>query len=1382
MRSSVTEEYAVGGSSLRRYTSVAALLVGLLLITWAGRWGYAAYVQATVQAQKEKAVGEAFRYIQHDFQSLQQVMLERARKLADAPAIVPGLRAYVTGRRPTVPEPLVEYFASLNVEDRWSVELYDPIPRLIAWHGFSMPLDRGPNAPNFLQTPQTAVASDGMQRQVLAVWYPIHANGQVLGTLRIMRILNAQVPVENQYLENYSLTEAWQQATGLPVQVQYGVSAREVTWQGPTRPLRGLDGSTLGHVAVEVPSAQGLVSEAKSRFDDVLAFWGTLLLFWLLAGLWHWYRFTSPPFTSSVHRQLSLAATRFGVVAVTWWGIRYVLLALDVPARWQPPGTPLAPLFDPAHMAFTFGNGLMRSAGDFFITALFSFLFGLAFLNLARRFRQKGFALYRLRNRLPDAGPVPSALRFFSIPALLGLISLGLVTLLILLTRHALLNSTLDYFARESLIPDPLVLVVFCTLLLLTVTAMALIVGLGWISLWLLARYRPSGWSPAALVGGALLAAAAPLLVAYFLLGLQPLQGGLVVSIFLATGLLLALSGFTHRRNDLHLLTLRNILLVLFLHTVLLYPLLDMGIDRQRRTHMVYAAETFSEGQDPRVIFAIKQVLNKTQDQMPITSSQRRIPAFSDSLATELLRGSLLSSLSLYDVSLTVLDTTGAPLARSYQAAPRPGRNQLNRVDSMEFSVLGQMYREANASGALVERITGRRERDHFQYIGIIPLRTEPNAPVVRWAMVRAEPQTLLRGGGMPFPRVLLPAGLYGNPYTNLSLAEFQRGMLVRSFGQDFGRYRLNPVVERKLLSQREVWRTEQIEERRFLTYYQRYNQANDASLVPPLAAAKGLSVVAVRVPAINLFDHLYYLLRLTVASLLIGVLGYLTGLYLRWHAGLLPAGRLRFHDKILNAFLGVGLVTVAAVGFVGLQVVRGENERAIQSWLRQYLERVERTLVLETVGNEMPYRVLDRMRIDSLSSRVGLDLNLYTAERLVASSRPQLMREDLIDERLPIEAVQALYYDGYRFTYTEEKVGSFTYTTGFRTLLDEQGQPRYVVAVPTLPEQERIAEERARTIAYLFGALLLLVLVVMVTASFIARALTRPLLQLRKGLEAVARGRFERPLPVSTRDEIGELVETFNDMQKQLAESRRKLARQEREMAWREMARQVAHEIKNPLTPMKLSLQHLRRAYQRLDWPAQEEDGPQRFQNLFERITSTLIEQINTLARIANEFHSFARMPSRMPERLDLNAVIREAVSLMQEEAGAQIEENLHSEPLSIEADREELRRIYINLLKNAIQAIPETRVGRVEVTTDCKKENGTAWAISTVSDNGSGILPDVREKIFQPNFSTKTSGTGLGLAIIQKGVTDLNGEIDFKTKEGTGTTFRLRLPLAKE
>jgi nitrogen fixation/metabolism regulation signal transduction histidine kinase len=335
------------------------------------------------------------------------------------------------------------------------------------------------------------------------------------------------------------------------------------------------------------------------------------------------------------------------------------------------------------------------------------------------------------------------------------------------------------------------------------------------------------------------------------------------------------------------------------------------------------------------------------------------------------------------------------------------------------------------------------------------------------------------------------------------------------------------------------------------------------------------------------------------------------------------------------------------------------------------------------------------------------------------------------------------------------------------------------VVGVPTLAQQEQVAEEQARTLAYLFGALLVLFVMVMLTAVILANALAQPIARLREGLEAVGEGRFAEALPVDTRDEIGDLVRTFNEMRAQLAESRRKLAQQEREIAWREMARQVAHEIKNPLTPMKLSIQHLRRAFER--GPGDGEDDAQ-FAALFDRITSTLIEQIESLVRIANEFSTFARLPTRVPEPLDLNEVIQEAVRLMEEDAEAGcIELDLHPEALVVEADREELRRTYINLLKNALQALPDDREGRIRVSTARRNGSGTPTAESRVVDNGTGIPAEVRDKIFEPNFSTKTSGTGLGLAIAQKSIDELGGSIGYETEEGEGTTFWIRLPLAK-
>jgi nitrogen fixation/metabolism regulation signal transduction histidine kinase len=229
-------------------------------------------------------------------------------------------------------------------------------------------------------------------------------------------------------------------------------------------------------------------------------------------------------------------------------------------------------------------------------------------------------------------------------------------------------------------------------------------------------------------------------------------------------------------------------------------------------------------------------------------------------------------------------------------------------------------------------------------------------------------------------------------------------------------------------------------------------------------------------------------------------------------------------------------------------------------------------------------------------------------------------------------------------------------------------------------------------------------------------------------------------------------------------------------------MARQVAHEIKNPLTPMKLSVQHLRQAFER------SSDVPEssRFAEMFDRITGTLIEQVESLVRIADEFSTFARLPTRVTEPVDLNETIQEAVSLMEEETAnhAAIELNLHDEPLVVEADREELRRIYINLLKNALQAIPEDRDGCVRVTTQRtgRADGESPMVQSRVADNGTGIPPDLRDKIFEPNFSTKTGGTGLGLAIAQKSIGEHGGEIDFETAEGEGTTFWVRLPPAED
>ena len=968
-----------------------------------------------------------------------------------------------------------------------------------------------------------------------------------------------------------------------------------------------------------------------------------------------------------------------------------------------------------------------------------------------------------------------------------SLVVAGLTHLLTLFVNRAVLDSTLDYFARTGLLPDRLVFFVFFTMMLATISVMTVALGATWLAsqfilyLWPDTHERSHLWAGVSVMGVLSVALYFNVVFSAVAVPWTVWLGFFVASWGVVIFICERPEGI---REWMHF---RAALLGVLVLTVPLYLLLYQGMDTQLRNRMVEAAASFDTERDSGVIFAIEQVLNEAnedealQNELLKGSFSRQQQAVLDTLAENLFLGSSLAPLVTYDVSLTVFDQTEKPIGRFMEVEPAQRRRVLDQEDELEFVLLKSMFDERGVDSVLVEQVTGRREADRFQYEGLGPIYHADSLKLVGWMMARVEPKTLLQDEGKLFPKVLLPTGV-NQLRGNLSLAEFQDRVMVRTFGSDFGRYRMQEQAFDALKSRTEFWQIEETGEKEYLTYYTRKSRPTYSESVTQVVPANS-TIIAVRTSLINLFDHLYYLLRMTVAGLVLGGPLYVL-IRLWWLKGRgWKRTQFKFKDRVLNAFLVVGMLAVAIVGVIGLRVVTAENEEAIESWIKEHLNRVEESLAFQAQFGELPSGTLGRVNVIELSNQVGLDINVYQDKELVSTSREQLTRERLIDTRLPVEAYYVLHYEGARHAFIPEKVGEFEYMAGYRVLSDREGEPAYVISVPTLPEQERIKEERARTVAYLFGALMLLVVTIMVTASLLASALTRPIGRLRQGLEAVAKGRFERPLPVATRDEIGELVQTFNQMQEQLSDSRRKLAQQERQLAWREMARQVAHEIKNPLTPMKLSVQHLRRSFQALDdGVSKEGEKENRFKNLFDRITVTLIEQVDALARIANEFSSFARLPKRILEPLDLNAVVDEAVALMQEQVDADISVDLYNESLVLEADREELRRIYINLIKNAIEATPSDSIRKVALTTSLQQQNGTAWAYSTIEDEGTGIPQDAQNKIFEPNFSSKTSGTGLGLAIVKKSIEDLQGEIGFETEEGVGTTFWLRLPLFDE
>ena len=1363
--------------------SIVGTFILLLAVVTLLKEQHLGRVDSQLLEEKQVVAAQAHKRIRKDVDDVFNDLLRVAKGIAEDAEVVDGLERFTTNADPVSQKQLIEQFSTYSVDDQHAVELYTVAPRLVAWKGFSMPIGESPKSTQFSYDVQYEVVQDRGVWTAMVAWYPVNYGGRVIGAVRAMQLVEVQMPVENQYLESYTLDDSWRRLTQLPVQVWLNVDVElaEILSEeaGEIHSILDPSGESLGSVYIPYPSQQDLKNRISNQYIDLQTLLLTLLMFSLVTVL---IRSRPAVMKSPTEKQLwTRKVPHFLLLAVSWWGLRYAMLYLEVPARWQRGKAPLAPLFDVYHFASDFGGGLFKSIGDTFITGIWVLLFSIWLFQLVSSFSN----VWKSRDPgQKDAHPIAAAGRSALGFLVSILISFATIHALGTVIYKAVLDSKLDYVERSGIIPDRLVFFMFCTLMIIGIASVIIQVACTWFSV-IQARLmiRRKQVLNAVWVGVLLLNALA---VWVYTQGFEaayhvpiPIIFIFIVSVW---GGCIFIAQYPSRIVEwLHF---RAVLLGILLLAVPLYAMLDRGIDARLRQIMEESVSTFTSRQDPRVVFAIQEVLvdagadDNLAGAIMATSNAQDTPLVSD-LVNRLLRLSSLSSLITHDVSITVFDTTNTRLegvAQGIQDSPEVLREAAERD---EYITLKGMYEESRSDSILVDILTGRYEEDRFQYGGIGPIYVPNSDTLIGWVVARAEPRALLRDEGTLFPKVLLPQGV-NQLQGNLSLAQFQGDVLVRSLGSDFGQYRMKEDIYDQLKLHADVWLIEKKGDKEYISYYKR-----SIDETPSVTSTPITSITAARASRMNMFDHLFYLLRVIVAGICVGGPLYLIA-RLRWLKRYLRTrSQLRYKDRVLNAFLGVGVFAVIIVGVFGLQVITAENDNAIRSWIRAQLDRVEEYLTLNAQFGELPSEVLARADVNDIAEKVGLDINVYENTMLTRTSREQLVEDRLIDERLPVDAYYQLFYEGVRNAYEEASVGNFDYTAGYRVLSDNEGQPRYVISVPTLPEQERIEEERARTVAYLFGALLLLVIAVMLTASLLANALSRPIGRLREGLELVARGRFERPLPVNTRDEIGALVQTFNSMQEQLAESRRKLTQQERQLAWREMARQVAHEIKNPLTPMKLSVQHLRRAYSNLD-PSDDVHGAtdSKFKNLFDRITTTLIEQVDALARIANEFSSFARMPKRLLEPLDLNAVVREAVDLMQEQVRNQIVSELHEEPLVLEADREELRRIYINLIKNAIEASSHKKDFKIKVSSRLFS-NGTSsakWAYSTVEDDGTGIAGELVHRIFEPNFSSKTSGTGLGLAIVKKSIEDLHGEIGFETEEHVGTTFWIKLPLIED
>lgn len=446
------------------------------------------------------------------------------------------------------------------------------------------------------------------------------------------------------------------------------------------------------------------------------------------------------------------------------------------------------------------------------------------------------------------------------------------------------------------------------------------------------------------------------------------------------------------------------------------------------------------------------------------------------------------------------------------------------------------------------------------------------------------------------------------------------------------------------------------------------------------------------------------------------------------------------------------------------------KNKRQISEKMQSILLELKGKMGEEESLNYDMSDILNRL-LSQFSSVFFTDINLYSPEGdLLASSQIRMYNEGLVSRKInPRAYAHVNFLDAIEYIH-EERIGNLNYISGYTPFYNDRDELLAYINLPYFAKQSELEEEVSNFLVSVINVFVLLFLLSILVGLFISQWITSPLRYIRESLAGIELGKTNKLIGYKGTDEIGLLVKEYNLKVSELEHNAEKLAQSERESAWREMAKQVAHEIKNPLTPMKLNIQHLERNIERTG----EVDSSQ-----VKRLAENLIEQIDALSAIANAFSNFAQMPQANVEKIDLVKLLEGATNLYDNFDYVSFSNLLpQKESARVIADKKQLIRVFNNLIKNAIQAVDTLEKGEVKINLN----RGEAGYLVQVIDNGKGIKEEDRNKIFVPNFTTKSRGMGLGLAMTKNIVENSGGKIWFESKEGEGSVFYVWLPEINE
>ncbi len=485
------------------------------------------------------------------------------------------------------------------------------------------------------------------------------------------------------------------------------------------------------------------------------------------------------------------------------------------------------------------------------------------------------------------------------------------------------------------------------------------------------------------------------------------------------------------------------------------------------------------------------------------------------------------------------------------------------------------------------------------------------------------------------------------------------------------------------------------------------------------------------------------------------------------------------FREKLFASFMLASVIPIVILAIYTRVFVNDKNEDFYKNQLISDLRIVDQYVKSrikpesQNPGKKNNSEVISPYSnlFDRGFSETDKNFNFYVKNKLAATTSEQLYKSDLLDTRISGSAYYNLALMKKDYFSENQQIGDYTFIVGYKPIYDNFNNLIGIISTQTVFKQSEINQELTESLVYILGPYFAAVILLIFIVNFLSYRISNPILKLQKATEQLSRGNIDIQVKSNSKDEIGELVISFNKMIRELKRSRAELKKAEREGAWRDIARQVAHEIKNPLTPMKLAMQHMYYAYTH---------GSNDFKEIIQTTNKMIIEQVETLNRIATEFSNFAKLPSRNYEKLNMNSIIEDVVSLMDAKGNINLKLDPAISNLQVTGDKDEIKRALINIIKNSMQAIDEIEDSDFHGKINIESLRVNGFYSLRIKDNGVGMDEDTQQKLFEPYFSTKSSGMGLGLVITKKILDDMKARIKVKSSITNGTEVEINFKLS--